>query len=218
MSESSLKRWCDQGLIQTVRTGGGHRKLPLQDVIRFLREGKHEIICPELLGMPARSVQSEIGIAKGRTALTAALIEGNETVARQIVMDLYLAKHSISVICDEVLCGAFREIGQKWSCHSIEVYQERRGCEFAHRILYELRRSLPSPDPRWKACGGTLTGDLYTLPTTVTELVLLNAGWEATSLGTSIPAESMVQAITNLKPRIFWVCVSHIENVNRFRC
>lgn len=166
--------------------------------------------------MPARSVQSEIGLAKGRTALAAALIEGNETLARQIVMDLYLAKHSISVICDEVLCGAFREIGQKWSCQSIDVYQERRGCEFAHRILYELRRSLPAPDPRWKACGGSLAGDIYTLPTTVAEIVLLNAGWDATSLGAAIPAESMVQAISKIKPRLFWVCVSHIENQERF--
>src|SRR5580698_1799359 len=126
VSESSLKRWCDQGLIETVRTAGGHRKLPLEDVIRFLRERKHELICPEVLKMPVRSPQSEIGLERGRVAVIEAILAGNESLVRQIVFDLYLAKHSISVICDEVLCPAFCEIGSRWQCKSADVYQERR--------------------------------------------------------------------------------------------
>lgn len=216
VSESSLKRWCDQGLIQTVRTAGGHRKLPICDVMRFLREQKHALICPELLGMPACSPQSEIGLERGRAAFVEALLEGNEAIARKIIFDLYLAKHSISVICDQVLCGAFREIGRRWECQSADVYQERRGCEMTQRILYELRRSQPDPDPTWKACGGTLEGDAYTLPTTIVELVLRDSDWDATSLGTSIPPASMVHAITQTKPRLFWVCVSHVEDPVRF--
>lgn len=216
VSESSLKRWCDQGLIQTVRTAGGHRKLPIRDVIRFMRERKHSIVCPEVLGMPTRSPQSEIGLEKGRVALTDALLAGNEPMARQIVLDLYLAKHSVSVICDEVISRAFREIGRRWECESANVYQERRGCEFTLRTLYELRRAQPDPDPAWKACGGTLQGDICSLPSTMVELVLRDQGWDATSLGISIPTNSMVQAIQETKPRIFWVWVSHVENTERF--
>ena len=36
VSESSLKRWCDKGLIPTERTAGGHRRLPLAGVLDFL--------------------------------------------------------------------------------------------------------------------------------------------------------------------------------------
>jgi methanogenic corrinoid protein MtbC1 len=216
VSESSLKRWCDQGLIQTVRTGGGHRKLPICDVIRFLRERDHAIVCPEILGLPTRSPQSEIGLQRGCGSLVDALLEGNESLARQIIFDLYLARHSISVICDQVLCRAFREIGHRWECQSADVYQERRGCELARRILFELRRAQPRPDPLWTACGGTLEGDEYTLPTTMVELVLRDAGWNATSLGASIPAASMIKAIHDTRPRLFWVCVSHIEDLDRF--
>ena len=216
VSESSLKRWCDQGLIRTVRTAGGHRKLPISDVIRFLRERDHAVVCPEVLGLPSRAPQSEIGLERGGESLAVALLEGNEPLARQIVFDLYLAKHSISVICDQVFCRAFREIGSRWACHSADVYQERRGCEFAQRILYELRRAQPDPDPEWTACGGTLEGDAYTLPTTMVELVLRDVGWNATSLGTSIPPASMVKALLETKPRLFWVCVSHVEDPDKF--
>jgi methanogenic corrinoid protein MtbC1 len=216
VSESSLKRWCDQGLIETVRTAGGHRKLPLCDVIRFLRDRKHTVVCPEILGMPVRAPGSEIGLSKGRTALIEALVEGNESLTRQIIFDLYMAKHSISVICDEVISRVFQEIGTRWACQTVDVYQERRGCEYTQRILYELRRSQPEPDANWNACGGTLEGDTYTLPNTMAELVLRNAGWEADSLGISIPAESMEQAINVIKPKLFWVCVSYIPDTEKF--
>ena len=216
VSESSLKRWCDQGLIETVRTAGGHRKLPIRDVIRFLRERKHTVVCPEVLGMPCCSPQSSLGLSKGRASLTEALIDGNESLARQIVFDLYMAKHSISVICDEVICGAFQTIRERAGDQVVDIYQERRGCEIATRILFELRRSQPEPDANWKACGGTLEGDLYSLSSTMSELVLRNAGWDATTLGTNIPAESMVKAIQQMKPRLFWVYVSRICDPEKF--
>lgn len=216
VSESSLKRWCDQGLIQTVRTAGGHRKLPIRDVIRFMRERKHSVVCPEVLGMPTRSSQSEIGLERGRVALIDALLAGNEALARQIVLDLYLAKHSISVICDEVIGRAFQEIGCRVKKGMISIYQERRSCEFALRILYELRRTQPEPDAAWKACGGSLEGDTCALSSTVVELVLRDGDWQATSLGCSIPADSLVNAILETKPRIFWLCVSQIDNPRLF--
>jgi excisionase family DNA binding protein len=50
VSESSLKRWCDRGLIPTVRTAGGHRRLPISGVLSYLRETGHEMVRPELLG------------------------------------------------------------------------------------------------------------------------------------------------------------------------
>ena len=49
VSESSLKRWCDQGLIRMVRTAGGHRKMQISEVIRFVREHNHKLVNPELL-------------------------------------------------------------------------------------------------------------------------------------------------------------------------
>ena len=52
-SESSLKRWCDQGLLTTVKTAGGHRRIPVQEVLRFVREQNHAVVEPHILSMPA---------------------------------------------------------------------------------------------------------------------------------------------------------------------
>jgi MerR family transcriptional regulator, light-induced transcriptional regulator len=211
VSESSLKRWCDQGLIETVRTAGGHRKMAIAEVLRYVREHDQRLVSPELLGLPPVSEHASTGLTCGGPRLVDALLAGNELVARQIVFDLYLAKHSPSVIFDEVIAAAFRAIGDRWACHDAEVYQERRGCEIALRVLFDLRRVQQVPERKWLAIGGTIEGDLYSLPSTMAELVLRDSGFCATSLGTSIPFASLVKAVQETKPELFWLSVSHIR-------
>ena len=97
------------------------------------------------------------------------------------------------------------------ACHDAEVYQERRGCEIALRVLFDLRRVQQVPERKWLATGGTIEGDLYSLPSAMAELVLRDSGFYATSLGTSIPFASLVKAVQETKPKLFWLSVSHIR-------
>jgi excisionase family DNA binding protein len=216
VSESSLKRWCDRGLIDSVRTAGGHRKLATSDVVRFVREQQQRVVAPEVLGLPPTSSGAEIGLARGGSLLAEALLVGDEEAARRIIFDLYLAKHSISAIGDAVITQAFRVIGNRWACQEADVYQERRGCEIVLRILHELRLSqLLRPDAQ-HAVGATFTNDFYSLPLTMIETVLRSVGFQATMLGTSIPTESLVKAVSELRPKLFFVSISHIDDEARF--
>jgi len=211
VSESSLKRWCDQGLIEAVRTVGGHRKMSIAAVMRFVRERDQKLRSPEVLGLPPVSEHAGLGLARGKPALVEALLAGDELLGRQIVFGLYLAKHSLSVICDEVVAAAFREIGDRWACHDADVYQERRGCEIAMHILFDVRRMQEAPEKKFLATGGTIEGDQYSLPSAMAELVLRDSGFHATSLGTSIPFASLIKAARETRPKVFWLSVSHIR-------
>lgn len=211
VSESSLKRWCDQGLIKTVRTAGGHRKMAISEVLRYVRDHDQKLVSPEILGLPPASEKANSGLSHGGPRLVDALLAGDELLARQIVFDLYLARHSPSAIFDEVVAAAFREIGNRWACHDADVYQERRGCEIALRILFDLRRMQQVPERTWLATGGTIEGDQYSLPSAMAEVVLRDCGFYTTSLGTSIPFASLVKAVQETKPKVFWLSVSHIR-------
>lgn len=180
------------------------------EVLRFARDQGQSLIAPEVLGLPPVSDHATSGLTEGVERLVDALLTGDEHRARRVVIDLYLAKHPRSVIFDEVIAASFREIGQRWACHTAEVYQERRGCEIAMRILFDMRR-FQSPTPgKWTATGGTIEGDLYALPSTMAELILRDAGFQATTLGTSIPFSSLIQAVHETRPKLFWLSVSHI--------
>lgn len=217
VSESSVKRWCDNGVIPTQYTAGGHRRITMVGILDFVRSGKYELANPGALGLPATSGQTTRVVSRAREQLVEALIAGDDAVCRQITVDMYLAEHSINVLCDDVFAAAFREIGERWSCGKAEVFQERRGCEITLRLLSELRAILPAPpDDAPLAIGGAASGDQYSLGTTMAELVLRDSKWNAASLGVNLPFETLGTAIKQLRPKLFWLSCSHIANESEF--
>lgn len=217
VSESSVKRWCDKGVIPTQYTAGGHRRITKSGLIEFLRGGKYELVHPEALGLPPTSGQTTRVVERAREQMTAALIAGDEPRCRQIAIDLYLAEHSIGVVCDDVFAATFKEIGARWACGDAEVYQERRGCEISLRVLHELQSLLPSPSADAPlAIGGSASGDQYSLGTTMVELVLRDAKWNAVSLGDNLPFATLAAAIRDHRPKLFWLSCSHIAVESEF--
>jgi excisionase family DNA binding protein len=217
VSESSLKRWCDQGLLTAVRTAGGHRRLAVDDVIQFLRNSGQQLVRPELLGLPSNTGRTAAMEERARDRLRDALIAGDEDQCRRIAFDLYLSGQSTCEICDQVLAPALHDIGALWECGEVSVYRERRACETELKLLHELQmaiRTPPTESPR--AVGGTLESDPYRLPTSMVELVLRDQGWQATSLGTRLPAATIAEAVRDNEPNVLWLSVSSIESVPKF--
>lgn len=141
------------------------------------------------------------------TALTA----GDDEQCRRLVIDSFLSGSSVVRICEELVAPALHQIGDGWQCGQIEVYQEHRASELLGRVLYEVR-SLLSPPERSApvAIGGTPPGDNYRMATLMVELVLVDEGWDARSLGCSLPFETMASAAEYHKPEVFWLSFSHI--------
>lgn len=218
VSESSLKRWCDQGLIPTVRTAGGHRRMPVNGVLTFLRNSGYQLINPEILGLPpATQGGRERKLHGERERLREALVQGDEHICVEIVLNLYLAGHAMSTICDEVLASVFEEIGSQCCCGQLSVYQERRSCELCYRVMHEVRRGLPEIPPEAPvAIGGTIENDPSTLASSMVELVLRENGWRACSLGSMLPFLSLRQALCDMRPKLCWLTFSMIPDVEQF--
>ena len=217
ISESSLKRWCDRGIIPSIRTAGGHRRLRVSSVIQFVRSSGCKLVEPDVLGLPATAGRAQVTVRSATVALLETLLAGDESTSRRIFLDLYLAGQSLSVICDEVIAPLFYQIGALWSRGDVQIYQERRSCEICLRLLYELRSALPPlGDDAPSALGASLEGDHYLLPTSMAGLVLRERGWSAISLGNSLPAKAIQAAIEEHRPKLIWLAVSHIADRNAF--
>lgn len=208
VSESSVKRWVDQGRIEAERTAGGHRRLPVGAVVRFVRGSDLAVVRPGILGLLSSAEET----AGGPDAeLVAALEAGDEQRLRAAVFRLYVGGLGAAELCDRHLAGAFRELGDRWQHGRLEVYQERRGVEICRKVLDELRRAVPAPPagaPR--AAGGTLAGDWYSLPTAMVEIALREAGWDAQSYGSSHPLETLAAAVREQRLRLFWLSLSWV--------
>lgn len=217
VSESSLKRWCDRGLIDTVKTPGGHRRMTASGVMAFLRQRNQPLVRPEILGLPSNTGKTRRVLDRAADQFHEALATGDEDVCRQVLFDLYLGEQPLAKVFDLVVAPAYHEIGERWECREVEVYQERRAIEIGLRIFGELRRLLPVPGPEAPlAIGGACESDPYQLPTTLAELTLRGLGWQATNLGASLPFATLESALTHHRPGLFWLSVSSIVDEERF--
>lgn len=217
VSESSLKRWCDRGLISMVRTAGGHRRIALSDIVSFIRSSDQALVRPEILGLPPISGAGERVLARTREHLLAAMAKGDEEACRRLTVELFLAGYRMSEICDEVLAFVMGRVGELWQCGDMEVYQERLGCEICTRILDDCRDYVHGPNPDAPlAIGATPEGDPYTLATRMAELVLKEAGWRSISLGNNLPLQTLAAAIRDKRPRLVWLSISYLKDVDAF--
>lgn len=233
VSESSVKRWCDRGVIPTVRTAGGHRRIPLAGFMRYLEETNQRVVSPVLPGAGATAAAGSLATGGASTgaardnpqgslqdlqiAFREALAQGDEQRCREILISWYGRGESMPGVSDDLIASSFHELGDHWQHGDIEVYQERRGCEICNRLIHELSRMLPAPPPNAPlAIGGTPAGDQYTTPTRLIELVLREAGWQAMNLGSNLPLETIRSAVLDHRPRMLWLSISHLENEQRF--
>jgi methanogenic corrinoid protein MtbC1 len=213
VSESSLKRWCDAGLIETRRTAGGHRRIPVSAVVAFLRAQGFDAARPDLLGMPAGAHRDGRQVDEVAPRLLAALRAGAGDDVTSILFGLYLGGRSFADLADDLIAPAFTSIGHEWERGELHVYQEHRAVELVSRTLHALGRLLPAPPPRApRALAATLSGDPYTLAIGLAELVLRERGWDASSLGPDHPADTLLAALRAEKPRLLALNLSSVTS------
>lgn len=218
VSESSVKRWCDAGHLQVVKTSGGHRRISVEVLMAFARSKGHILQNPQLIDMPAlRSAPSGESQEELLPRLNRYLASGVEDSVRSILVSSWMSGKPLSNIFDTLVGPAFATIGHQWEAKEIEIYEERRACLIVERSFADMRRLVgPSKPGAPIAIGCTLEKDPYSIPTAMCELTLRELGWNAENLGTWQPLESMTQAVKKLTPRLFWLSISKIDDMDEF--
>jgi len=242
VSESSVKRWCDRGVIRTDRTLGGHRRIPLEHLMEFLESTNRRIVDPSAIGLSDRRqledqrqiqrdaiaelsnradrVGEDPSIANApflQSQFERALLAGDEAQCRKVISSWYAIHGNMASVADDLMAPTFRVIGQMWECGRADVYQERRGCEICIRLIHELRRLISDPfNEAPLAMGGTSEGDNYQVANQLIEIIFREAGWRTISLGSGVPFSSMASAIQKYRPKVFWLSVSHIDSDDDF--
>jgi len=211
VSESSVKRWADDGLLEVTRTPGGHRRIALREAVRYLREAGLPVVKPQVLGLADLQFLHSAG-SQGQDldgALVAALKEGHVQRARGIVLALYLGGRSVAELCDGPLRIAMQEVGELWRHGPDGIFIEHRAVDLCLQTLDQLRGIFPEPGKDAPvALGGALEDDPYALPTLMVATVLGASGWQAINLGGNLPVPALLAAVKRHRPALVWMSCS----------
>ncbi len=208
-----MKRWCDHGALEGVKTPGGHRRFDVAAVLRFAREAGHPVRDAAALGV-AGGPKSPREVER---ALLPLLLRGDEDPVRVLLEEAWASGMTTDVIFDAVIAPAFVALGERWAAGKVQVYEERRACEVVRRAIDALGRRMPrAPRGAPKAIGASLDHDPFSLPSSMAEIVLRERGYDARSLGTGLPFETLTRAAASQRPAIFWLAVAHVPDPARF--
>jgi len=218
VSESTIRRWADEGQLQVTRTKGGHRRVSRREVIRFIRESDCELICPEVLGIHSLDDDRDLKASPGRSVelLVAALRDGISETARGIIVRTYLAGRSAAWIADELLKEAMAELGKLWMHEREGIFIEHRATDICVQAVNELRSLLDEPAENAPAAiGAAPENDPYVVPTTMASIVLREAGFRSINLGPLTPIDALVQGVEHCKPKLVWLAMSSLGESQR---
>jgi len=210
VSESSIKRWADEGSIRVSRTRGGHRRIQMSEAIRYIRTSGLPLQRPELLGLgDLRAVDfMNPGVHEASTPLLEFLFSGKAEESRGLVLALYLGGASVVEIIDGPVRSALEKSGSEGYGNSGEEAGNRAG-EICIQALTQLRFLLPEPSDAPYALGGAMQGDTCTLPSLAVAVALRSLGYKVVNLGPDASLAAMVQAARALSPRFVWLtCTS----------
>lgn len=211
VSESSVRRWADDGRIRITRTAGGHRKIPRSEAIRFIRQSGAEIVRPELLdiGEPPHRRRRQAAFAAQHEELLSALEKGDSELVTGLLTRMHLHGVDAAEICDGPLRYALQRIGEKWPADERAILVEHRATNICIDALSRLRSTFPrAGDDAPLAVGGAPEGDPYVLPSLMASTTLADVGWRPVNLGPHTPLKVLAQSALELNARLVWIAAT----------
>src|SRR5918993_266932 len=216
VSEASIKRWADGGLLPSEKTAGGHRRFRPEDVAAF-RRGRGGGDANEraaATSAPATSQPRRVA-ARARfvgdaellaEATFGALLDGSAEKASALLTDAHASGRGLAALFDEVLCPSMRRVGDLWHEGELTVAQEHVATRGA------LSEAEPSA-PLAVCCGAE--EDFHELPVNCSELVLREGGWAVLNLGANTPFYALAEAVARRGPRLVAVAATVLADLDR---
>src|SRR5262245_45943753 len=179
VSVSSLKRWTDEGALQSVRTPGGHR--------RYTPEALHAFAASRGLptaGLPPLPPQPP-PVRGGNVTLYHALARGDGRAVRRLLDPPQRSPAHAAEFFDRVVTTALHEVGERWEQGTLTVDREHRASHLLSEALDRLRP--PTPADGKLALLACPPDEWHELPLRMVRLILEWSGWRTELLGAALP-------------------------------
>jgi methanogenic corrinoid protein MtbC1 len=203
---SSIKRWTDEGELESVRTPGAHRRYTLAAIYRFARIRS---MSTELLPTLEQSELFGDLPQPADTTLFAALLAGDNDAVRSLVAPQVESLVQRASFLDRVVGDALREIGDRWQRGELSVDQEHAASHMIAEAVDRLRPRIERPARVvLLACP---PGEWHDLPLRLVRLIFEWKGWRTEFVGAQLPWQGARAAVERIRPTLVAFSARHGE-------
>lgn len=213
VTETTVKRWADDGTLRCQKTPGGHRKFAIRNVIDFAEKnnfepsGILELSSTDFLAPKIHMAVMSHDFSQMVDAFVQKALSPSKTDLFNYLSYLYEHRIHLVDIYDRILRPAMEIIGERWARGEIDISHEHRATYETLDALAKLQAQISIKPVNGlvavSACPGS---EVHELGARCVSYLLESEGWATHYLGARTPAASIVQAVHELRPDL--VCLS----------
>lgn len=214
VSEATVKRWADDGLLLPKKTVGGHRRFSIQSIARLRRE---QGIAPAAQ-TPTKRVRKKVvpGRLPSAESFCDLLLSDNEAEATAQLIDAYLQNNTLATLFDTTITNAMHRVGDLWFKGTITIADEHLATRVMLGALQKLRGIVvPGQATGLKAVSCGIEGDLHELPIHLAEIIFESEGWDISNLGPNTPLFTLRDMVARKKPDLVCISARSIVDLDR---
>jgi len=213
VTETTVKRWADEGTLKCQKTPGGHRKFDVRNVVEFVDRTHFEPVgVLQFPGKDELGVRIEVAILGRDFASLAGVFVEKALSPDKTDLFLFLSflyQHHVPLweIFDSVIRPGMCEIGERWERGQIGVNHEHRA---SHETLDAMARLqaeiLIKPATGHSAVFACVGDESHEIGLRCASYVFESEGWRTQYLGANTPYEAVIAAVREMRPTA--VCLS----------
>ncbi len=212
VSEATVKRWADDGVLTSEKTVGGHRRFGIEAIAQFRRERN----LPGGTTPVATADKKKDKPVPSPDNFLQLILAGDESEAGAALVDAYLAHHSLDSIFETIVTHAMHEVGDLWLKGSVSVADEHLATRVVLTALQKLRAVMAPPEPNGlTAICCTSEGDLHELAAHIVSFILESKGWKVINLGANTPLFSLQEMVSKRRPQLICISARAIADLDR---
>ena len=219
VTETTVKRWADEGTLKCQKTPGGHRKFEIRSVVDFAEKNHFDPVGVLAYAGDRRfsdGLQVAI-LARDYAALVRMYVERaltpDTTDLFAFLSFLYEHRIPLAEIYDRVIRAGMQEIGEMWASGTIGISHEHRASYETMDAISKLQTEiLLKPATGRQVLCACLGEELHEIGLRCTANIFESEGWRVHYLGARTPVDAIVAAIREVRPDVVSLSVTHMES------
>jgi excisionase family DNA binding protein len=213
VSEATVKRWADAGMLRCFRTRGGHRKFRLRDVRAFLNDEQQVVAAPAPVAPPSTELSDE------QREVRALALAGDVDGLVSLVANQHLRGVRLATTFDATIGPALNDIGEGWARGAVSVAQEHLASNAISEMLARVRPLVESrsrPD-RGRALCACVGDEHHDIAVRMVALILAEQGYRTSMVGANVPTGDLALMMAGERPALLALSASIGANPETLR-